>query len=162
MSTYLDILLGAQVQENGVKQTPRRYFNFGTGFSAADDPANDRINLTVTGVGAPRSADTYDELEALAVAGDSLSDGVLYTVKNDPTRGPWLWSTSGAGENGDRKTSVKLTETFIGDSGRFYNTQGAAILPTRAAFLAATQGVHDSIELQGRYAAGDVPTRCRK
>jgi len=50
-ASFLDLLLGAQVQNNGTKLTPRRYLNFSTGFTVTDDPTNDRYTLTAAGGG---------------------------------------------------------------------------------------------------------------
>lgn len=99
---------------------------------------------------------TYVDLKALTVTGAGLVNGQFYTVQEDPTRGPWLWdSTSGASVASDEKTVVKLNETLIGNNGRFYNSQGAAVVPTFAALRAATAGIHDIITVAGRSTTSD-------
>jgi hypothetical protein len=50
MGTYLDLLLGAVVQDDGVEFPHRRAINF-VGFLVSDDEANDRIRVASTGEG---------------------------------------------------------------------------------------------------------------
>lgn len=51
MVSPLDVLLGAQIKDDGVAVTPRRYLDLRTGFTLTDDPATDSIRVSVTGGG---------------------------------------------------------------------------------------------------------------
>ncbi len=51
MASPLDVLLGAQVKEDGVAVTPRRYIDFRTGLTVTDDAASDSIRVSASGGG---------------------------------------------------------------------------------------------------------------
>lgn len=51
MASPLDVLLGAQVKDDGVAVTPRRYIDFRTGLTITDDPATDSIRVSASGGG---------------------------------------------------------------------------------------------------------------
>ncbi len=72
--SFLDDLLGSLLQVAGVNVPQRKTINFASGFTVADDPANDRTNVTsIAAAGVTAYAGTNPNTDAVAgTRGDLL------------------------------------------------------------------------------------------
>lgn len=145
---WLDILIGRALRYLGAEITLRSKLNFGTGFTVTDDPANDQTTITATAGGGGTGATIVTDQAALkALAVGSHVDGQQFTVK--ATNKTWTWSAAtGAGFEGDDRTTTRPTAILVANPGRYYLNDGAPIVPTIAALRLAVAGKHDTVSVQ--------------
>jgi hypothetical protein len=148
---WIDAALRRDTQAAGVLQANRKAINFGSGFIVADDPTNNRINVTSAGGGG--GITTVASLTALRNLG-VIADGIVTRVTGYPD--PFYFSAAtGAGFADDGKTVINPTGNPTGSPGRHYPMTSSPVVATFAALLVAVGGTADCIHVQAYQVAGD-------
>lgn len=149
--SFLDgLIAGVQrVFKAGIAQPKRPNFNLAAGFTVADNPGTDSLDVTAVGTS------TLAEATLAALRGVSApTDGQVATVANPV--GTWVFDASGgAGQADDGFTIVKPNSVSLGSPGRWYNVNTSPVLPTIAALRLAVAGVQPAIHVQNFSTFGD-------